>query len=312
VRSAAEQLAFACALAAVLLGTARAAAHDGQNEDLVMAEPAPEPRAAAVPGTQAHFEVSAPRCPESERRRHPMGRCPSTRDQLDIVTIFGLRATLTRVQGSDAVAGAVLGGAGVAYDTRDLATIRLTHFAFLGGGTGGVEGGIGLAYAMGLLAPLGSNHGPFARLGGRAQVYGNDELYTSLVELPELQLGYQLLERDLHFELAGRGGAVLVGRYNPANASRPLGKAFEWGGIASLRVNAVHLDVEFMRIEARSSAPETPVDVLSAMLCGAVFPLGICLDMRRHSGEVRPRSGGPSLDLESTYVGLTVGAGNEL
>lgn len=291
---------------ALSLTTGLARAHDGARDDLIMAEPEPP-----GPTARAELEIAAPLCPESERRRHPTGRCPSPRDQLDVVTVFGLRGTLTRVQASEPTVGAVLGGAGVAYDTRQMATLRLAHFAFLGGGSGGVEGGIGLAYAMGVVGALGEGHGPFARLGGRAQLLGNDELYASLVELPELQLGYQLLRQGLHLELAGRAGAVLVGRYNPDDARRPLGKAFEWGGIASLRVDAVHLDVELMRIEARSSDPDTPVDVLSAMLCGAVFPLGICLDARRFSGDVRPKSGGAPLELDATYLGLTVGAGNE-
>src|SRR5690606_31617268 len=153
------------------------------------------------------------------------------------------------------------------------------------------------------------DHGPFSRIGGRAQLFGNEELYASLVELPELQLGYQLLRKNLHVELAARGGAVLVGRYSPDDARRPLGKAFEWGGLLSLRVDAIHLDVEFMRIEARASDPDTPVDVLSGMLCGAAFPLGVCFDARRYSGDVRPRASLSPLEVTSTYFGITIGGG---
>jgi hypothetical protein len=47
------------------------------------------------------------------------------------------------------------------------------------------------------------------------------------------------------------------------------------------------------------------------MLCGAAFPLGICLDARRYSGDVRPNAGGASFALDASYLGLTVGAGNE-
>jgi hypothetical protein len=205
---------------------------------------------------------------------------------------------------------ALIGGEGLAYDTRGLATLRLAHFAYIGGGTGDVEGGMGLAYAMGVIGKLGEGHGPFARLGGRAQLFGNDELYASHVELPELQLGYQLLGRRVHVELAARGGAVLVGRYNPGDARRPLGKAFEWGGLASLRWEAIHVDLEWMRIEARTSHPDRPVDVLSSVLCGAVYPLGICLDLRRYSGAAR--TNGDVIDREAVYLGLAVGAGNEL
>ena len=288
-------------LALSLSAAAASAAERGELE-LATDDAAPP----AAPGGQARLELAAPApCLE----RGPGRRCPGDASGLDVVNVFGVRGSLTRVEAHDAVAGAALGGEGIAYDTRGPATIRLAHFAFIGGGTGGVEGGIGLAYAMGTRLDLGKHHGPLARLGGRAQLFGNDELYASHVELPELHLGYQLLAPRLHLELAARGGAVLVGRYNPDEARRPLGKAFEWGAIVSARVDAVHLDVEWMRIEARASEPDTPVDVLSALLCGAAYPVGVCLDARRYSGDVRGGSGTRS--LSATYLGLAVGAAND-
>jgi hypothetical protein len=241
-------------------------------------------------------------------RSRPLPRRP---EPLDVVSVFGLRGSMTRAGERDAVAGLQLGGGGVAYDRRGSATLRATHFAQIGGGTGGVEGGIGLAYAAGLLGELGRGHGPVARFGGRAHLLGNDELYASLVELPEVQLGYQLLARRLHLELAARTGAVLVGRYNPEGGRRPLGKAFEWGALAALRVEGVHLDLEWMRIEARSSDPDTPVDVLSGLLCAAASPLALCLDARRYTGDVRAEAS-DARRVTSTYLGLTAGWGTDL
>jgi hypothetical protein len=305
--SAARRLATGSSLALLTwLWAAAALGHQAPSTELVMADN--EPAAAPAPA-RLELELAAPSCPDMER---PFGRCPTERDRLAIVTVFGMRASVTRVEGSDPVAGALIGGQGLAYDTRGMVTLRLAHFAYIGGGTGDVEGGIGIAYAMGTIAKLGEDHGPLARLGGRAQLFGNDLLYASHVELPELQLGYQLLRRRLHIEVAARAGAVLIGRYNPGDARRALGKAFEWGGLASLRWEAIHLDLEWMRIEARGSQPDTPVDVLSGMLCGAVFPLGLCLDLRRHSGEVRPGRAAAPLELSATYMGLAIGAGNEL
>jgi hypothetical protein len=304
---AAERLAIGASIALVAaFHSPPARSHQAAASELVLAEGEPT---APPARPHAELEVAAPLCPAVER---PFGRCPIERDRLDIVTVFGARGSVTRVEGSDAVAGLLLGGEGLAYDTRGMATLRLAHFAYLGGGTGNLEGGIGLAYAMGAIAKLGDGHGPLARLGGRAHLHGNDELYASLVELPELQLGYQLLRRRLHVELAARAGAVLVGRYNPGAARRRLGKAFEWGALAALRWEAIHLDLEWMRIEARSSEPNTPVDVLSGMLCGAVNPLALCLDLRRYSGQARPNRGGAPLDLDATYIGLAIGAGSEL
>lgn len=225
----------------------------------------------------------------------------------NIYSVFGLRGSLTRDAAHNTAVGVSVVSQGVSYLSGSLLTLRLAHLAFVGAGADGVEGGLGLDGAVGVRARFGPDHGPFARLGLNAHLLGNQNLYSSGVELPELQLGYQLLGQQTQLELGARGGFMLIGRYNALGGRRPLGDAFEFGGYSEVRFAALHLDASWSRIEARSSAPGTPVDELSGLLCAISAPFGICLDARYYSGDVRTAQG-PRL-AQSAYFGLSLGAG---
>jgi len=62
-----------------------------------------------------------------------------------------------------------------------------------GGRIKGIQGGFGNAVAGGVRAPFGRNHGLVVRAGGEGSFFGNKYLWDSLLELPQLQLGYQWL-----------------------------------------------------------------------------------------------------------------------
>lgn len=251
-----------------------------------------------------------PPCPAGDHREG--ATCVSSPlfgDDYDtnIYSLFGLRGSLARGAAHDRAVGVSLISEGVSYGSGSLVTLRLAHLAFLGAGADGVEGGLGLDYAMGLRARLGPHHGPFARLGLRAHLLGNQKFYSSRVELPQLQLGYQLLDQRMQLELGGRGGFVLIGRQNALDGRRPLGDALDFGGYTALRFESLRLEADCTRTRARSSAPGTPVDELSGLLCGIAPPFGVCLDARYYRGDVRT---GQGVRLaQSTYVGLAIGAG---
>lgn len=251
-----------------------------------------------------------PLCPSGDRRQGES--CVSSPlfshgYDTNIYSLFGLRSSLTRDAAHATAVGVSLISEGVSYASGSLLTLRLAHLAFLGAGADGVEGGLGLDYAMGLRARLGPHHGPFARLGLRAHLLGNQNFYSSRIELPQLQLGYQLLDQRTQLELGARGGFVLIGRYNTLGGRRPLGDAFELGGYSAVRFSSLHLEAGWSRIEARSSAPGTPVDELWGLLCGIAPPFGVCLDARYYRGDVRT---GQGVRLAQTaYIGLALGAG---
>lgn len=251
-----------------------------------------------------------PLCPSGDQRRG--NTCVSSPlfsgdYDKDIYSVFGLRGSLTLGAAHSTAVGVSFASEGVSYGSGSLLTLRLAHLAFIGAGGDGVEGGLGLDYAMGFRLRVARNQGPFARLGLRAHLLGNQKLYSSRVELPQLQLGYQLLDRQVQLEAGGRSGFVLIGRYNALGGRRPLGDAFELGGYTALRFEGLHLEAGWTRTEARSSAPGTPVDELSGLFCGIAPPFGVCLDGRYYRGDVRTAQG-PRM-ATSSYLGLVIGAG---
>lgn len=222
--------------------------------------------------------------------------CASEEPQYDdsMVDLFGIRAGAARAGSQAPTYGVSLASEGAMYGASHYANVRAAHLAMLGVGPDGVEGALQGDYAFGVRAPVGRYHGPFARVGVRGLLLGNSELYNSLLELPTLTVGYQLLGPRLHLEIAGRGGAVLVGRYNAGGIRRKLGNAPEFGGLAAVRWEDVQLELDLARVAPPSS---TPVDSVTGSLCSVAGAFGICLDAHFYRGNV-----------QSSWVGLAVGA----
>jgi len=228
--------------------------------------------------------------------------------------MFGVRTSTTRVHGSDvdtngAGIGLELTSHNETYGIRGPVTHRGTTFFIIGGGARGFEGGLGGDFAVGWRAPVASHHGPLLRLGMRGWLLGNNELYSSLLELPQLQLGYGWIKGGDVLELAGRAGPVLTGRYNTGEqAHRKLGDAFEIGGHGAVHVDPVHLELGYMRV-LTDHGPGGAVDMVSGNLCGAALALRLCLDTRYFRGNESFASG--SGVAESVYAGLSLGMGSE-
>lgn len=183
--------------------------------------------------------------------------------------------------------GLAFAGTAEKYETWEDVTARTSSFFALGGGSGAVEGGLGADLAVGYRAAIAPHQGPFVRIGIGGELVGNNKLYFSRLELPQLQLGYQYVRGPTVFELAARGGPILAGRYNTGDsASRTLGASFEWGGYAAAHSRFGRVDVTMMRIEAQS-APGTPVDVARGSVCGYVAnTVALCADGSFFRGDV--------------------------
>lgn len=276
----------------LLIAASLAASAGARAEELTVATE-PEPPAGAKLDVRAGIGCL-----------QPGGRCPKSETSRKVAALFGVRGSETVVEERDPKAGLGLVSEGVAYmtDRRAGFTARSTHVALLGGGRAGLEGALGAAVGMGLWVPAGEDHGPFSRLGGRAFLLGNDSLYASLLELPELELGYQLLNDELHLELSGHVGAVLAGRYKPDDERRRLGSAFAWGGLAAARLGPVDVELDWSRIEPGDSG-ESPLDVLTGLVCGGAQYFGLCFDVRVFSG-----SAGGERKIDSVFLGLSAGA----
>jgi hypothetical protein len=184
---------------------------------------------------------------------------------------------------------------------------RYTDFIALGGGAAGVDGGFGTDAAVGYRPLFGDRHGPFARLGVRAHWYHRAHFHTSILEVPQLQLGYSFIGRRLHVEAAARGGPVLTGRWGVDGAAATrLGGSLEVGGYVSLGFRPLRLDVEASRVRLDAAIPG-PVESLDALLCGTLAKPIVCF----HGSALRGSLvGGPGLArATATYVGVTIGFG---
>ena len=239
--------------------------------------------------------------------------CLALPRQQDEFRTFGLRVSETRVtiaNDSTTAVGVLAAFDHHQYTTAGFFTTRSLDFGFIGGGSAGFEGGLGGDFAFGARVPLGKTHGPFARLGFKGYLYGNDDLYNSLLELPTGQLGYQILAgHRFLLELAGSAAPVLVGRYNVGDARpRKLGKSFEYGGHLGLRVQGVHLELGYSRITPERDSPLDPLDVFRGQLCAAAWPVALCVDGRAYHGQVFvPRAGGDAIgETQSYYLGATL------
>lgn len=247
---------------------------------------------------EAKLTIATGRLPNAPRvkRRHPE----------TILSFFGVRPTETRVSGGDVFPGLTFANQSLAFfhDRNAHVNGRFSHFGFIGLERNGVEGGVGADLTVGLFTPVAPTEGLVSRLGARGHLLGNHAFYSSLVELPMLELGYQRIDRNFRFDFALRGGAVLVGRFNPDGDRRRLGGSFEYGGLLSFRVGPVDFDLDWTRIEARKSEPGTPIDMLRGLVCGGPRFFGVCMDARWSSGEVNS----PAERRTITYLGLAVGA----
>jgi hypothetical protein len=239
----------------------------------------------------------------------PGARCEKVRSDRRVVGIFGLRADETAVEGSDVKAGVSLSTVSMSTftDHEVGVTARAGHFAFVGGSRGGMEGGLGVDIGLGLTQELGRGHGPFSRLGGRGFLLGHPVFYASMIELPQIQLGYQILRGDFHLELSARGGPVLAGRLKPGDDRRKLGGTFEWGGHLALGAGPLDLAVEFSHIEARGEDASGGVNIVSALLCGGARTLGACFDAKWFQSATDQRSERVDALLLAVTLGSSAG-----
>lgn len=194
--------------------------------------------------------------------------------------------------------------------TADYVSYRTSFYGALGGGSDGFEGHLTWRPRAGVRGYLGEDHGPFARIGLGLEFLGNNKLYRSWVELPYLEIGYQLMNEDVWFELGPTGGLVLGGRYYTGDAAeRRIDTEPELGAQVTLQVDGFRAHASAMRIFARQTGPGTPIDELNAELC--INPAGLflmCGHAAYHRGDVELPGGGTSTST-ATYFGGTIGLG---
>ena len=237
---------------------------------------------------------------------------PATRDTADS-NLSGLRTALTVVRKGDVdgrMGSLAWSGAHAGWGYEDLGTVRHVTWFALGGGPRGIEGGLGGAMSGGLRLPSAGPHAIVIRGGLEGALFGNLLAYHSLLELPQLHAGYQYLFRGALFEVAAKGGWLLLGRHDVGeDGRRVLDGSPEAGAIAALVTRSVVMRGAFARVFVTDDAG--PVDLFEASACGVAIPVAVCTDVRIERGDVY----GPTSVLlpgaRSTFVGLTVGVARD-
>lgn len=206
--------------------------------------------------------------------------------------------------GAGATSAVGLEAQALAYMTFGRFSTRYTHRLGPAWGTGGLQGGAGVDLAFGIREPLGPHHGPVARAGLRAHYFKEGRTVRSLLELPQLQVGYQKLSEGLQAEAGGRAGWVWAGVVKaPGLASLESTRVPEWGGYAALTVSSVHLGLEATRMVAEHRGSAEGAWRFEGLLCGVTKPIVVCLDGRWLSVPERP------LPQGVRSLGLSIGLG---
>jgi hypothetical protein len=184
---------------------------------------------------------------------------------------------------------------------------RYTDFLAVGGGNAGFDGGLGFDAAIGAQPLFGPGHGPFGRFGMRAHYFYRGRFHTSVLELPQLQLGYSYLHRTLHVEAGARGGPVLTGRYGvEGGAATRLDGSIEVGGYLAFGLRPLRLDLEASRVRLDGGV-SGPVESLDGFLCGVLGRPIVCFRGSAVRGNLVGATG--LARATAVYLGITIGYG---
>jgi hypothetical protein len=225
--------------------------------------------------------------------------------------VGGPQTSFARVRGADRAVDANVVALGFASNRVGFGIekgfgVRVVNSGSFALGAKGIQGGFDSALAGGYRIPIARTHGVMARVGAEGGIFGNKYLWDSMLEVPQLHLGYQWLVPDGSVvDVAMKGGYVLFGRHNVGDAgSQSLDGSPEVGGIGTLHLGPVDLRATYTRFFPRHGAEA--VDELESVLCGRTRWLVICETVRYEVGDVRV---GPRGDLRSSqvsFIGITL------
>lgn len=244
--------------------------------------------------------------------------------------VIGLRASLTEVNNNTSDVGLALWMHGTGYHEGDINFRSATGLRL--GQTNGIEGGLSSDLAIGRRFDITDDGGVFVRGGVRGFIEANDLVQTSMLEFPQLQLGYQLTNEGgktftstrkrsgkewrmtsipYLFELAGRGSIALAARYEIGDDKRNFRPAPAGGGHVAIGFGPIHVESGFSRL-APTGIVRKPLDVIEVNGCFVIGELALCGDARflTTSFAAPPAfPGGPPDSRAQTivYAGFTLG-----
>ncbi|MBX3186819.1 MAG: hypothetical protein KF819_07385 [Labilithrix sp.] len=238
--------------------------------------------------------------------------------------IVGVRASFTDVQSGSSDLGLGLWMHGTGYHEGDLNFRSATGIRLVQ--TNGIEGGLSSDLAIGRRFDVTDDGGVFIRGGARGFIEANNLVQTSMLEVPQVQLGYQITneggktftssrrrrsrdwrmtETPYLFELAGRGSIGLAARYEIGADKRDFRPAPAGGGHVAIGFGPLHVEGSFTRL-APTGAVRAPFDVLEVNGCFVVSELALCGDARYLVTSLATAAGPPEAQT-IIYAGFTLG-----
>lgn len=135
-------------------------------------------------------------------------------------------------------------------------------------------------------------------------------VWHTLIEIPRGHLGVRSFGVRQGFELGARFGYAWIGRYNPTDATRPLGNSLTPAlyGLAYTE----HLYLSWDLRSLRSLENNRPVTTGELLLCGVQDEMAACVTGRYFHGHVRPDDGSSEHLASSWQLGLMLGIGERL
>jgi hypothetical protein len=224
-----------------------------------------------------------------------------------------LRGSAVETRGAPAAngTGLMLSVEGEEFVRRGIFSAHGSHRLAIGGGGAGFEGALQGGIAGGFRIPVGEKHGPVFRAGIFGYLRGNDAFYASLLDLPQLQLGYQYLRGSTVFELGVTSGAVLTGRFRAGEAeTRILGAGLEIGSYAAIHVPWFRFGVSGMRLPSNDRL-SAPVRTAEGTACVIASPFAICGDARVSLTDAIVVAASPPTEVRSLYGGIAFGLTSE-
>ena len=156
-----------------------------------------------------------------------------------------------------------------------------------------------------------SRHALFARLGYAGSMMGDRAFFSALVEVPRLELGYQLDDDrgGAGVELRAEGGLALVGRFVALDGARAIGVAPTYGARVIVHaVDAAHVEIGVKRIDEKGGSIATPIDIADTKACVDLgrlrvpFVRAVCASARFETGDVD--RGGTIVRASALYGGV--------
>ncbi|HEY2518351.1 MAG TPA: caspase family protein [Polyangiaceae bacterium] len=221
--------------------------------------------------------------------------------------IFGVRGSVVTAATGTAttqLTGLEVGLSTDAYWHKKLYTGQWTSRMGLGGGGAGFEGALFGAGSFGIRAPVTDHQGPVVRAGALGYMLGNNAFYSSVIELPQLQAGWQWSRGHAVIDIGATSGVVLTGRFRSGDAAtRQTGTGFAYGGHLAVQVPWIQLSAMAERLPGEDGLDA--VDMAMGNLCVVASPLAICGDALVEQSHARVASGAEPF-VRTTYAGLTL------